>query len=646
MKISIKDGSVLEVNQDAIVLDVAKQISEGLARNAIAGKINGELVQLSQPVAENDMVEIITLKDKEGMDIFHHSTSHILALAVKRLYPGTKITIGPAIENGYYYDFDFVNPIKNDELPKIEAEMQKIIQSKIKFEYKEVSRAEAEKIFADLGENYKLELLADIPEGEKITIYTLGELVDLCRGPHLEDISIIKAFKLQSVTGAYWRGDENNKMLTRIYGISFAKKSEMEEYLTMLEEARQRDSNKVGRELGFFTTEDIVGQGLPLFLPYGARTIQVMQRFIEDEEQKRGYMLTKTPILAKKELYETSGHWEHYKEDMFVLGDEQKDKEVFALRPMTCPFQFLCYKQGLKSYKDLPARYNETSTMCRFEDSGACHGLTRVRQFTMSDAHIMLRPDQLEQEFSEVVKLLMYYLEKFGIKEDLMYLRLSKWDPENKKNKYIDNPEMWEYAEKTMRQILIDLDIPFVEAVGEAAFYGPKLDFQFKNVWGKEDTLCTAQIDFALAERWDMSYIDENGEKQRPCIIHRACSSYERLLAVCLEHFGGALPLWYSPVQVKVMSLTDRTQDYARQVGEKLTNLGLRVEIDDRNEKIGYKIREAQLQKIPYMLIVGDNEKDSNSVAVRHRKEGDIGTMPIEDFCNMVVRENLEKIIK
>ena len=646
MKIKIKDGSQLEIESNSSVLDLAKQISEGLARNAVAGRVNGALVQLSHKLANNDNVEIITLKDKDGMDIFHHSTAHVMALAVKRLYPDTKISIGPAIEDGFYYDFDFSCPFKKEDLPKVEKEMEKIIQSKLSFERVEVSRQEAQKIFKDLDEPYKLELLEDIPQDEIITIYKLGELTDLCRGPHLEDISIIKAFKLQSATGAYWRGDEHNKMLTRIYGISFPKKSELDLFIEKQELARQRDSNKVGRELGFFTTEEIVGQGLPLFLPNGARTIQVMQRFIEDEEQKRGYMLTKTPIMAKKELYETSGHWEHYKEDMFILGDEEKDKEVFALRPMTCPFQFLCYKQGLKSYKDLPARYNETSLMCRFEDSGACHGLTRVRQFTMSDAHIMLRKDQLEQEFSNVVNLLMYYLEKFGIKDEIVYLRLSKWDPENKNNKYIDNPEMWEYAESVLRQILVDLKIPFVEAVGEAAFYGPKLDFQIKNVWGKEDTLCTAQVDFALAERWDMWYIDENGEKQRPCIIHRACSSYERLLAVCLEHFGGALPLWYSPIQVKILSLTDRNVDYAKSIADKLTQLGLRVEVDSRNEKVGYKIREAQLQKIPYMVIVGDNEQESQMVAVRHRKDGDIGTMSVDDFCKMVVDENVNKVIK
>ena len=646
MKIKIKDGSQLEIESNSSVLDLAKQISEGLARNAVAGRVNGALVQLSHKLSNNDNVEIITLKDKDGMDIFHHSTAHVMALAVKRLYPDTKISIGPAIEDGFYYDFDFSCPFKKEDLPKVEKEMEKIIQSKLSFERVEVSRQEAQKIFKDLDEPYKLELLEDIPQDEIITIYKLGELTDLCRGPHLEDISIIKAFKLQSTTGAYWRGDEHNKMLTRIYGISFPKKSELDLFIEKQELARQRDSNKVGRELGFFTTEEIVGQGLPLFLPNGARTIQVMQRFIEDEEQKRGYMLTKTPIMAKKELYETSGHWEHYKEDMFILGDEEKDKEVFALRPMTCPFQFLCYKQGLKSYKDLPARYNETSLMCRFEDSGACHGLTRVRQFTMSDAHIMLRKDQLEQEFSNVVNLLMYYLEKFGIKDEIVYLRLSKWDPENKNNKYIDNPEMWEYAESVLRQILVDLKIPFVEAVGEAAFYGPKLDFQIKNVWGKEDTLCTAQVDFALAERWDMWYIDENGEKQRPCIIHRACSSYERLLAVCLEHFGGALPLWYSPIQVKILSLTDRNVDYAKSIADKLTQLGLRVEVDSRNEKVGYKIREAQLQKIPYMVIVGDNEQESQMVAVRHRKDGDIGTMSVDDFCKMVVDENVNKVIK
>ena len=646
MQIKIKDGSELEMSASSSVFDVAKKISEGLARNAIAGKVDGKLVQLSHKLKGNEMVEIVTLKDEEGMDIFHHSTAHIMALAVKRLYKNVKITIGPAIENGFYYDFDFPVSVKNEDLPKIEAEMSKIIQSKLEFERSEVSRKEAEKIFKDLGENYKLELLADIPEGELITIYKLGELIDLCRGPHLEDISIIKAFKLQSATGAYWRGDEKNKMLTRIYGTSFPKKAELDEYLEKLEIARQRDSNKLGRELNFFTTEDIVGQGLPLFLPYGARVIQVMQRFIEDEEQRRGYMLTKTPIMAKKELYERSGHWEHYKEDMFILGDEEKDKEVFALRPMTCPFQFLCYKQGLKSYKDLPARYNETSTICRFEDSGACHGLTRVRQLCMSDAHIMLTKEQLEDEFSSVVNLLMFYLEKFGIKDEIVYLRLSKWDPENKDNKYINNPEMWEYAEKVLKQILVDLKLPFIEVKDEAAFYGPKLDFQIKNVWGKEDTLCTAQIDFALAERWDMWYVDENGEKQRPCIIHRACSTYERLLAVCLEHFGGALPLWYSPVQVRVLSLTERSADYASQIVSKLLNLGLRAEVDNRNEKIGYKIREAQLQKIPYMLVVGDNEQKDNKVSVRHRKDGDIGVMSFDEFSNIIVKENEEKIIK
>ena len=548
MKITIKDGSILEVAQDAVILDVARQISEGLARNAIAGKINGNLAQLSQPVSENDMVEIITLRDKEGMDIFHHSTSHILALAVKRLYPDTKISIGPAIENGYYYDFDFANPIKIEELPKIEAEMQKIIQSKIKFERKEVARAEAKKIFADLGEDYKLELLADIPDGEKITIYTLGELVDLCRGPHLEDISIIKAFKLQSLTGAYWRGDENNKMLTRIYGISFAKKSEMEEYLTMLEEAKKRDHRKLGKELGLFFISEYA-PGMPFYMPKGTILLNELIKYWREIHQKAGYVEIQTPIAMSRELWEVSGHWDHYRQNMYTFkADEDRD---YAVKPMNCPGCMLYYKESMHSYKDLPLRIGELGKVHRREASGTLHGLFRVRAFTQDDAHIFMLPSQIETEIANVLKLVDEVYRVF----DLSYhLELSTMPDD-----HIGDVQDWIMVETSLKNALEHLGKEYVINPGDGAFYGPKIDIHIKDAIGRTWQCGTIQLDMQLPKRFELSYIDADGSKKEPIMIHRVIfGSIDRFLGIMTENFAGAFPLWLAPVQVQVINISEK----------------------------------------------------------------------------------------
>lgn len=647
MNIRLRDGNVLSVESEdgqVNVLSVAKAISEGLARNAVCGKVNGKLVDLSERVAENDEVEIVTLADKEGLNIYRHTCSHILAQAVKSIYPTCKLAIGPAVEDGFYYDFDFKTPVTQDDLNKIEDEMKKIIKGNMPLERFELPRNEALKLMQGFKEDYKIELINDLPEDSTISFYKQGAFVDMCRGPHLSSTGKIKAFKLTSVTGAYWRGSEKNKMLTRIYGTAFEKKSQLEEYLAALEEARKRDHNKLGRELGIFMTEETVGQGLPLLMPKGAKLMQILQRFVEDEEEKRGFMLTKTPYMAKSDLYKISGHWDHYKDKMFVLGDEEKDDEVFALRPMTCPFQYNIYKNGLKSYRDLPCRYAETSTLFRNEASGEMHGLIRVRQFTLADGHIVCTPEQIESEFKRCLEICIYCLDCLGMSDDVSY-RFSKRGPD--KNKYIDNDKAWNETESLMRDILNHLGVNYVEADDEAAFYGPKLDIQCKNVFGKEDTIMTLQLDFSAGESFGMTYIDKDGEKKTPFVIHRSSiGCYERTIALLIEKYAGAFPLWLSPVQVKLLSVTDRSLDYAKAVADKLTMAGLRSEIDYRSEKIGKKIRDAQLEKIPYMLILGDKEVESgDSVSVRERS-GESYDMKIDEFIAKLVEEDKNKVIK
>lgn len=638
MQIKLKDGSALEINQGATVLDVAKQISEGLARNAVAGCLNGQMVQLSSKVKQNDVVEVITLKDERGMEVMRHSTAHIMALAVKRLYPNVKITIGPAIKDGFYYDFDFEQPISSDDLPRIEEEMGKIIKSGLKFERGEITRKQGEKIFGDLNETYKLEILQDIPEDEVISTYKLGEYIDLCRGPHLEDISIIKAYKLLSATGAYWRGDEHNKMLTRIYGTCFAKKSELDEYLERLEQAKLRDHRKIGKEQELFMFSDLVGKGLPMWLPKGFLLRKTLSDYIMNKELANGYKHVLTPCVGSSSLYKTSGHWEHYKEDMFP--SMKLDDEEYVLRPMNCPHHMMMYKNALHSYKDLPLRIAEIATDFRFEASGTLLGLERTRWLTQNDSHIFCRPDQIKQEVEAVVKLILDVYKDFGFND--YKFRLSLRD--KKSNKYFSNDELWDKSENALRQILKDNNVDFYEAEGEAAFYGPKIDIQVNSAIGHEITLSTIQLDYQLPERFELEYIDENADKQRPVVIHRAIlGSLGRFTAFIIEHYAGAFPLWLSPVQVKVLSLTDRTAEDASSLVNKLNALGLRAEADNRNEKIGYKIREAQLHKVPYMVIIGDKEHEDGTVSVRHRKKGDLGSMNIQQFIDLVKQQNDDK---
>ena len=565
-----------------------------------------------------------------------------MAQAIKRLYPNTKLAIGPAIEDGYYYDFEFETPITTGDFEKIEAEMKKIIKENIPLEKYELPRDEAIKLMKEKDEPYKVELIEDLPDDAVISFYKQGDFVDLCAGPHLMSTGKLKAIKLQSLAGAYWRGNEKNKMLSRIYGTAFPKQSELNAYLEKLEEAKKRDHNKIGRELGYFRTVDYIGQGLPIMLPKGARVLQLLQRFVEDEEQKRGYLLTKTPFLAKRDLYKISGHWDHYRDGMFVLGDPDAEGEVFALRPMTCPFQFQAYLADMRSYRDLPLRYNETSTLFRNEDSGEMHGLIRVRQFTISEGHLACRPDQLEDEFSGCLDLAKYMLEVLGLDDDVSY-RFSKWD-ENDRDKYIGSPEQWEEVQDRMRVILDDMGIDYTEEDGEAAFYGPKLDIQIKNVYGKEDTLITIQIDFQLAERFGMEYVDSDGTKKYPYVIHRtSIGCYERTLALLLEKYAGALPTWLAPIQVKVLPISDHYMEYANSVSEELQKVGIRVEVDTRKEKIGYKIREAQLEKVPYMLIVGEKEQAEGAVSVRDRKEGDTGSVKLNEFIDTILKKVASK---
>lgn len=636
MEIFIKDGTKLEVQEDASVLDVAKQISEGLARNAISGRVNGVLCQLSKKVKKGDCVEIVTLKDKDGMDILRHSTAHIMALAVKRLYPNTKISIGPAIENGFYYDFDFENPIGQDDLPKIEAEMDKIIKSKLPFERIEVTRKEAEKIFKELNEPYKLEILEGIPENETLTIYKLGELIDLCRGPHLEDISIIKAFKLQSVTGAYWKGDEKNKMLTRIYGTSFPKKSELDEYLSMLEEAKKRDHRKIGKELGLFFISEYA-PGMPFYMPKGLTLKNELIKYWREMHKKAGYVEIQTPIALSRELWEVSGHWDHYRENMYTFkADEDKD---YAIKPMNCPGCMLYYKESIHSYKDLPLRIGELGRVHRKEASGTLHGLFRVRAFTQDDAHIFMLPSQIEQEIANVLSLVEDAYKVFNLSYKLELSTM----PED----HIGDIADWEKVETALKNALNNLGKEYTINEGDGAFYGPKIDIHIKDALGRTWQCGTIQLDMQLPKRFELSYIDADGSKKEPIMIHRVVyGSIDRFLGIMTENFAGAFPLWLAPVQVQVITISEKQNEYARKVFETLDNAGIRVEFDDRNEKVGYKIREAQLQKVPYMLILGDEEMNDKNITVRHRKLGDLGKMDLQDFIASLKQEIESKEIK
>ena len=644
MKITLKDGSVKEYAEAMSVIDIAKDISEGLARMACAGEVDGEVVDLREVVDRDCELSILTFNDEKGKAAYRHTTSHVLAEAVKRLYPEAKLAIGPSIDTGYYYGFEH-EPFSREDLDKIEAEMKKIIKENAKLEKFTLPRAEAIRFMEEREEPYKVELIRDLPEDAVISFYKQGEFTDLCAGPHLMTTGGIKAFKLISSSGAYWRGDSNKKMLTRIYGTAFTKKADLEEYLVHLEEIKKRDHNKLGREMELFTTVDVIGQGLPLLMPNGVIMIQELQRWIEDEETKRGYVRTKTPLMAKSDLYRISGHWDHYKEGMFVLGDEEKDKEVFALRPMTCPFQYYVYKASQKSYRDLPLRYGETSTLFRNEDSGEMHGLTRVRQFTISEGHLIVRPDQMDEEFKGCLDLARYCLQTLGVEEDVTY-RLSKWDP-NDQEKYIGSAEVWEETQDRIRNVLNELGIKFTEEDGEAAFYGPKVDIQAKNVYGKEDTMITIQWDALLAEQFDMYYIDQNGEKVRPYIIHRtSMGCYERTLAWLIEKYAGLFPTWLCPEQVRVLPISEKYQEYAEQVEKELKANGIRCKIDDRSEKIGFKIRETRLARVPYMLVVGQKEQEENKVSVRSRYLGDEGQKNLSEFIDDVCREIRTKEIR
>lgn len=643
MKITFPDSTVREYDSGVTPLDIALSISPRLRKATLACEIDGRLSDASTKLTQDCTLKLLTFSDEGGRFAYRHTAAHILAQAVKRLYPNAKLAIGPAIENGFYYDFDVETPFALSDFSAIEKEMKKICDADYPLERFELPREEAIAFVTENGEPYKAELIRDLPEDAVISFYRQGEFTDLCAGPHLQSTGCVKQFKLISAAGAYWRGNEKNAMLSRIYGTAFEKKADLDEHLLRLEEAKKRDHNKLGRELELFTTSDLIGQGLPILLPKGARVVQILQRFVEDEEQRRGYMLTKTPFMAKPDLYKISGHWDHYRDGMFIIGDpEDEEADVFALRPMTCPFQFMAYLNRARSYRDMPMRFNETSSLFRNESSGEMHGLIRVRQFTISEGHLACRPDQVEEEFRGCLDLAQYLLTTVGLAEDVTY-RFSKWD-ENDTDKYIGDKETWERTQNEMRDILNDIGIEYTEADGEAAFYGPKLDIQIKNVHGKEDTLVTIQIDFQLAERFGMTYVDSDGKKKYPVVLHRtSLGCYERTLALLIEKYAGAFPTWLAPVQVKVMAMTDRTHDAATDVANKLERLGLRVETDLRNEKIGFKIREAQLEKVPYMLIIGDKEVENNVVAVRSRKSGDLGTMPLDEFTASVLKEVAEK---
>lgn len=638
--IALKDGVVKKYQQGISAAEVAKDLGAGLYKSACVCKIDGVVSDLRTSLTKDCSLEILTFDSVEGKKAFWHTASHVLAQAVKRLYPTAKFAIGPAIENGFYYDFDVEKAFSPEDLQAIKAEMKKIVKSGLEIEQFELPPAEAVKLLTDMEEPYKVELAQEhAQKGEPISFYKQGEFTDLCAGPHLMTVSALKAIELTNCTGAYWRGDANKQQLCRVYGIAFPKAAQLEAYLTQVEEAKKRDHNKLGRELGFFTTSDLIGQGLPIMLPKGARVIQLLQRFVEDEEQKRGWLLTKTPFMAKSDLYKLSGHWDHYQDGMFVLGDEQKDSEVFALRPMTCPFQYQAYLSKKRSYRELPLRYNETSTLFRNEASGEMHGLIRVRQFTISEGHLMCTPAQLENEFKSCLELAIDMLKTLGLYEDVSY-RFSMWDPDDRE-KYIGTEEQWNEAQGVMRKILEHLEIPYVEGVGEAAFYGPKLDIQIRNVHGKEDTLITLQVDQMLAEKFGMEYTDANGEQKHPYIIHRtSIGCYERTLALLIEKYAGAFPLWLAPIQIKLLPIADRHLDYVYEIKRQLEAAGIqRVEVDDRSEKIGYKIREAQLEKVPYMIVVGDKDIENQTVSVRSRKDGDLGAKSLQDAIAIWLNE-------
>ncbi|MEF9917287.1 MAG: threonine--tRNA ligase [Lachnospiraceae bacterium] len=648
MKVVLKDDSVKEYSEAKSVIDIAYDISEGLARMATAGELDGEVVDLRTMVDHDGELQILTSYDQKGLAALRHTTSHVLAEAVKNLYPEAKVAIGPSIDTGFYYDFE-CPPFTREDLDAIEKEMKKIIKAGAKIERFELPREEAIAFMKEKEEPYKVELIQDLPEDAILSFYDQGGFVDLCAGPHLMNVKSIKAFKLISSSGAYWRGSEKNKMLTRVYGTAFGNKEELNAYLEHLEEIKKRDHNKLGREMELFATVDVIGQGLPLLMPKGTIMIQELQRWVEDEEERRGYMRTKTPLMAKKDLYVISDHWGHYKEGMFVLGDEEKDEEVFALRPMTCPFQYYVYKQSQKSYRDLPCRYGETSTLFRNEDSGEMHGLTRVRQFTIAEGHLILTPEQVEEEFKACVDLAKYFLTTLGLESDVTY-QLSLWDPK-KQDKYLGNEEMWNEVQGMMREILQHLGIDAKEEVGDAAFYGPKLDIQAKNVYGKEDTMITVQLDMFLAERFDMYYVDKNGEKKRPYIIHRtSLGCYERTLAWLIEKYAGLFPTWLCPEQVKVLPISEKYHDYANQVANQLKARSVRCSVDERGEKIGYKIRDARMNKIPYMLVVGAKEEEEGVVSVRSRYLGDEGQKSLDvfmdDICKEIKTKEIRKIVE
>ena len=653
MKITLKDGSFKEYESAMAVIDIAKDISEGLARVACVAEVDGKIVDLRTTVDKDCTVNILTFDSEEGRKAYRHTCAHVMAEAVKHLYPDAKLTIGPAIDNGFYYDFDMPS-LTREDLDAIEKEMKKIIKKGDKLEYFTLPKDEAIKLMTERDEPYKVEMIKEHGDDETLSFYQQGDFIEFCAGPHLMSTKQIKAFKLTSSSGAYWRGDEKNKMLTRIYGTAYNKKADLEEYLEYLADIKNRDHNKLGREMDLFTTVDVIGQGLPLFMPKGTKMIQKLQRWIEDlEDNEWGYVRTRTPLMAKSDLYKISDHWGHYKEGMFILGEDDEDEEgnsisgndIFALRPMTCPFQYYVYKARQKSYRDLPYRMGETSTLFRNEDSGEMHGLTRVRQFTISEGHLVCMPEQIADEFKNCVNLAKYCLETLGLEEDVTY-RMSKWDPENP-DKYLGDAAEWDRVEGAMREILDDIGLEYTEEAGEAAFYGPKLDIQAKNVYGKEDTMITIQLDMFLAERFDMYYIDQNGDKKRPYIIHRtSLGCYERTLAWLIEKYAGKFPTWLCPEQVRVLPISEKYADYAEKVLAELKKNGIDATVDNRSEKIGYKIREARLDKLPYMLVVGAKEEEENKVSVRSRFAGDEGVKDLSEFIDAICKEIRTKEIR
>ena len=641
MKVILANGEQKEFADGSSAAQIASVISSKLAKKALAVKIDGAVFGLDTVPKDGSRIEILTFDDEGGKKALWHTASHVMAQAVLRLFPDAKLAIGPAIDTGFYYDFDVQKPFDAADLEKIEKEMRRIVEENLPIEHYTLLREQALASMKD--EPYKQELIADLPD-ETLSFYKQGEFTDLCAGPHVPSTGRVKHFKLLSIAGAYWRGSEKNKMLTRIYGTAYEKQEELAAYLDMLKEAKERDHNKLGRELKLFMTSDVVGQGLPMMMPKGAKLMQTLIRFVEDEEEKRGYQHVRTPLMAKSDMYKISGHWDHYKDGMFVIGDEKNGEDVLALRPMECPFQFLMYNSDIHSYRELPVRYAETATLFRNEASGEMHGLIRVRQFTLADAHIICTPEQVADEFKGVLDLIAYVMRALGVEKEIRY-RFSKWDPKNTE-KYIDNPKAWETTQALMKRILDEIGLDYTEADGEAAFYGPKLDLQFKNVYGKEDTLFTVQIDFALPERFEMSYVDSDGTKKRPYVIHRSSiGCYERTIAMLVEKYKGALPLWTAPEQVRLMAITDRSLAYLREWEQKLKNAGVRVALDARSEKIGYKIREARGERIPYMAIAGDEEVAAGTLAIRRRGEGDIGKMDGDAFVKMVQGEIADKLI-